>query len=259
MPVVPGMSSATPDLADLLRLITESAIGDLRVCMPGQIAAVYTDAASRGQYVDVRPSLRVVLPTDEDSETPEPFVEEELPVIPRVPVAFPQGGGFSITWPLAVGDFVTLVFADRSLDLWLATAAKSSQATSSTGDLGTHPLDGAIALPVGPAPQTNLLVTTSTTELVVGHEGGLGIRIGSTVIALGGSSLTDWIALASLVNDRLSKISANFTTLKTAVSAALTTIDASAAGSVTVATFNGSTAAVPSAYASVASTVIAAK
>jgi hypothetical protein len=253
------MSSATPDLADLLRLITESAIGDLRVCMPGQVSAIYADSANRGQYVDVRPSLRVVLPTDEDSETPEPFVEEELPVIPRVPVAFPQGGGFSISWPLAVGDFVTLVFADRNLDLWLATAAKASQATSSTGDLGTHPLDGAIALPLGPAPQANLLVTPSATELVIGHEGGLGIRIGSTIIALGGAGLTDWIALASLVNDRLTAISGNFTTLKNAVTAALTTIDASAAGTTTVATFTGSTSGVPSSYPSVASSVIKAK
>jgi len=252
------MSSATPDLADLLRLITESAIGDLRVCMPGQVSAIYSDAANRGQYVDVRPSLRVVLPTDEDSETPEPFVEEELPVIPRVPVAFPQGGGFSISWPLAVGDFVTLVFADRNLDLWLATAAKASQATSSTGDLGTHPLDGAIALPLGPAPQANLLVTPSASELVIGHENGLGIRIGSTIIALGGANLTDWIALASLVDSRLIQVRGDIQTLKNATAAALGTID-TALGSTLATTFASSTTGVPHTYASVASSVIKAK
>jgi hypothetical protein len=252
------MASATPDLGDLLRLIAESAIADLRVCMPGQIVALHTDSASRGQYVDVRPCLRVVLPTDDDSETPEPYVEEELPIIPRVPVAFPQGAGFAISWPLAVGDFVTLVIADRSVDHWLATAAKNSLASSSTGDLGTHPLDGAIALPLGPAPQANLLTTTSTTELVIGGENGLGIRIGSTVIKLGGSDATDWVALASLVDSRLTQVHGDIDTLKTAVHTALVAIDTALHTTLATA-FATATAAIPHTYLTVASAILHAK
>ena len=252
------MTSATPDLGDLLRLITESALGDLRVCMPGQIVATYNDSSSRNQYVDVRPSLRVVLQTDEDSETPEPYVEEDLPTIPRVPVAFPQGGGFSISWPLAVGDFVTLVFADRNIDHWLATAAKASAATTSTGDLGTHPLDGAIALPLGPAPNANLLVTPSATELVIGAENGLGLRIGSSVIKLGGADASDWVALANLVNDRLTKVHNDIAKLKTATATALATLDL-AAGTASATQFATDTATTPQTYLSVASSILHAK
>jgi hypothetical protein len=41
-----------------------------------------------------------------------------LPVLHDVPVVFPGGGGLHLTFPLAAGDEVLLVFACRPIDSW---------------------------------------------------------------------------------------------------------------------------------------------
>jgi hypothetical protein len=164
------VSGATPEWSELLQLALDARLFELHTATPGQVVAVHTDAKAKRQYVDVRPCLRRCL--EADASDALPFVEEDLPVLPRVPVGYPQGGGWFVSWPLAVGDFVTVVFAERSIDRWLATARKSRSQTISTGDVGTHTLDGAIALPCGPAPQNELLEGVSGTELVLGHVSG---------------------------------------------------------------------------------------
>lgn len=164
------MSGATPEWTELLQLAVEARLFEVHTSLPGQVVAVHSDAKSKRQFVDVRPSLRRCL--EAAPESAAPFVEEELPVLPRVPVGYPQGGGWFVAWPLKPGDFVTLVFAERSIDRWIATARKSRQAAISTGDVGTHSLDGAIALPVGPAPAAELLQGVEPDKLVLGHVSG---------------------------------------------------------------------------------------
>jgi hypothetical protein len=44
---------------------------------------------------------------------------ESLPVITDVPVVFPGAGDYSVTFPIAKGDTVLLIFAEGSLDQWL--------------------------------------------------------------------------------------------------------------------------------------------
>lgn len=46
------------------------------------------------------------------------------PPVPNMPVVFPCGGGFSITWPLGRGDIVRLDAADRSIDEWKLRGGK---------------------------------------------------------------------------------------------------------------------------------------
>lgn len=164
------MTAATPEWLELLQLAVETRLFEVHTSMPGQVVAVHSDASSKRQYCDVRPCLRRCLEADEASAVP--FVEEELPVIPRVPIGYPQGGGWFVSYPLQPGDFVTLVFSERSIDRWIATAKKARQQSISTGDVGTHTLDGAIALPVGPAPAGELLEGVSGADMVLGHVSG---------------------------------------------------------------------------------------
>lgn len=164
------MSAATPEWAELLQQAVSAGMFEVHTSMPGQVVAVHADAKSKRQFVDVRPCLRRALEGDEDSL--EAFVEEELPILPRVPVGFPQGGGFFASFPLQPGDFVYVIFAERSLDRFIATARKRRAAAISTGDVGTHTLDGAFALPNGPAPAAELLEGVSGTDLVIGHVSG---------------------------------------------------------------------------------------
>ena len=41
-----------------------------------------------------------------------------MPLLVDVPVHFPSGGGFSLTFPIAPGDEALIVFADRCIDAW---------------------------------------------------------------------------------------------------------------------------------------------
>ena len=165
----------TPELAEVVLAAVEAQLGTRHTAMPGQVTAVHASSGTKRQFVDVRPCIRNIIETDlgELGTDPSvPFREETLPLLPRVPVAFPQGGGFFVSLPLQVGDFVLIVFAERSIDRWLTTARKSRQATISPGDIGQHTLDGAIALPLGPAPLGELLEGVSGTDLVLGHVSG---------------------------------------------------------------------------------------
>lgn len=169
------MPGITPELAEVIGAAIEAQLGGLHTAMPGQVLAVHATAGFKRQYVDVRPCLRNAIETElgELGTDPSvPYREEDLPPITRVPVAFPQGGGFFVSLPLQVGDFVLLVFSERNIDRWLTSARKSRQGTVSTGDLGQHTLDGAIALPLGPAPLGELLEGVSGTDLVLGHVSG---------------------------------------------------------------------------------------
>lgn len=196
------MSAATPEWAELLQDAVAAGLFELHTGMPGQVVAVHSDAKSKRQFVDVRPCLRRALEGDEDSV--EPFVEENLPVLPRVPVGYPQGGGFFVSFPLEPGDFVYVVFAERSIDRFIATATKARQAAVSTGDVGTHSLDGAIALPMGPAPLAELLEGVSATDLVIGLSGGTTIHVKPNgEIHLGSNAAADYVALAALVKSEL--------------------------------------------------------
>jgi hypothetical protein len=67
-----------------------------------------------------------------------------FPALHDVPVMFPQGGGFRMTWPLVNGDRCWLSFACRPLDAW--KAGDEAQ----PGGLRSHALSDAVAVPMGP-------------------------------------------------------------------------------------------------------------
>lgn len=59
----------------------------------------------------------------------------KLPVIPDVPVQWPGGGGFSLTFPLAAGDEGWLVFSERCIDAWWQLGGTQVQAEHRMHDL----------------------------------------------------------------------------------------------------------------------------
>ena len=176
----------------------QNALSDLHTCFPAEVMRVHEGEHKR-QFVDVLPSLMRTVP-DEDGE----LIQEALPVLPMVPVGYMQGGGFFISVPLAVGDIVTVVIAERSLDQWIEVAKKSSQRAIDPGDVSTHSLEGAIALPCGPAPRSALLANVSATDLVIGHDSGARLHLSpSGVIHAGDEAGAEFVALAGKVATEL--------------------------------------------------------
>jgi hypothetical protein len=65
-----------------------------------------------------------------------------LPVIPDVPVHFPGGGSFALTFPLTAGDEGLIVFASRCIDAWWQNGGVQPQA-----ELRMHDLSDAFFIP----------------------------------------------------------------------------------------------------------------
>ena len=96
------------NMAQAIRFAIRQSLKDLYTCMPGIVESY--DAETRRAVV--KGALRVVTTKKEE-------IEREA--IHNVPVMFPSGGGFSITFPLEQGDPVLLLYSQRGLTNWKKT------------------------------------------------------------------------------------------------------------------------------------------
>lgn len=103
--------SRSPELTEILDRVQSAAASRVYVATPAKVERF--DAAKR--QIDAQPLIKDGY-VDEDGVRQT----EIRPVIPNVPVVYPTGGGFTVTWPLSIGDGVLLVFSRDSLDKWLA-------------------------------------------------------------------------------------------------------------------------------------------
>lgn len=217
-----------PTQLDVQSTFVRGALADLHTCMPAEVVAVREGKDARC-FVDVLPQLQRAVVNEEGE-----LVDEPYPVIPMVPVGYMQGGGFFVSVPIAVGDIVTLVFAERSLDSWIETAARGQRAAVVPGDLSMHSLEGAIAIPCGPAPRAALLAGVDASDFVIGRtDGTVLLRLtaaGQAWFAEG----ADFVALASKVMAGLNKIQSTFDAHTHSASTTATVGAGPAVGTVTV-------------------------
>src|SRR5689334_16852899 len=95
------------EISDALNAFIDEAFTGLHVSAVGRVESY--DATK--QRASVQPMVkRGYLQEDGTRAT------ELLPIINDVPVMFLGSGPYSITWPVAKGDIVLLVFTDHSLD-----------------------------------------------------------------------------------------------------------------------------------------------
>lgn len=88
-----------------MRGVAEGLLKETHTCLPGIVAGF--DAET--QTAQVRPAIKRV------------FAEVgpvDLPACVDVPVCFPAGGDFVLTFPVAAGDECLLVFSERAIDFW---------------------------------------------------------------------------------------------------------------------------------------------
>lgn len=124
----------TPSVVEAMRELLGQVPGNIAGPLPGRVESF--DASTR--KAEVKPLIRVGY-TDEGGARQT----DSLPVIPGVPVVFPQSGSGGITFALEPGDIVLLVVAAASLDSWLA----GDGAEVDPGDDRRFDLSDAVALP----------------------------------------------------------------------------------------------------------------
>ncbi|MCH9837472.1 hypothetical protein K0U83_17545 [bacterium] len=188
------MERITP--AETYRRILDARLTDLHTALPGRVRSY--DAAT--QTADVEPMIKRGVPTGGEEDE---VALEALPVLPSVPVLFPSGGQCFVTFPLAVGDPVLLVFSERDTSHYRATGA-----VADPGVPTMHGLSGAVAIPCAFGPRSAAMSGVSSTDLVVGRANGLAnITVKAGTAEVGGAS--DSAALASRVAALETAISAH--------------------------------------------------
>jgi hypothetical protein len=85
----------------------------------------------------------------------------EYPVLLSVPVCFPSGGGYTLTFPIAAGDECLVLFNDRDIDTWVLQGAGQPPATPRLHDLS----DGLAIVGVRSNPRVLSNVSTTSTQL----------------------------------------------------------------------------------------------
>jgi len=134
----------------------------------------------------------------------------EFPVLLNVPVQFPAGGGFTLTFPVDAGDECIVLFNDREIDNWLLNG-DVQPATSSR----THDLSDAIAIVgIRSNPRALAGVSTSTAQLR-SDDGGTYIEVagGGLVNVVAPTKITFTTPLLEVTGD----VTANGISLETHV------------------------------------------
>lgn len=119
---------------------------ELHTCLPGIIVSY----EATKQTASVQPAIQRI------------FTEQgavNLPLCVDVPVAFPGGGGFFLTFPVAAGDECLLLFSERAIDLWHALGN-----TQPPAEYRLHDLSDGLAI-VGLNSQPNVLASFNATDV----------------------------------------------------------------------------------------------
>ena len=121
---------STSTLLDALQDAIRASLTELNTCIPAVVLSY--DASS--QKATVQPTVKRWY---RDNTSPS------RPPITGVPVVFPAAGGGIISFPIAAGDTVMLMFSQTSLDKWLV----SSGGEVNPEDRRLHDYSDAIAIP----------------------------------------------------------------------------------------------------------------
>jgi hypothetical protein len=182
------MASGEPTLAEVIRLAIDSQLGDVFTAAIG-VVDKYTATPLTGgpPVVDVKPVIRRPI-----EDAAGHIQHEALPVIQNVPVVFPASAGYSMTWPLAKGDHVLLVFLTYSHQDWRQTGTLSDP-----GDLRTHELGNAMAI-AGVMPNSKTLPAAANAAVVEVTTPVTHLQVGAGVV--------QFVSLSNLVNAVLDSI-----------------------------------------------------
>lgn len=140
----------------------------LRTALDGRQALIWTSLPAIIQSVnwdemtlEIQPTVQGVV-TNSDGSTDV----VNMPLLVDVPIVFPSGGGFSLTFPLEEGDEVLAIIASRCIDAWWQTGGVQPQA-----EMRMHDLSDGFAIP-GPNSLPNVVPNINTTSVQLRNDAG---------------------------------------------------------------------------------------
>lgn len=165
------------DLEEGLRVAIEAALAQTWTAIPAIIEGVNLAA----QTLTAQPAIQGII-TDTDGA--KQFVT--LPLLVDVPIVWPRGGGFALTFPLSKGDEVLVVFASRCIDAWWQSGGIGAQA-----EIRMHDLSDGFAV-LAPSSQPRVLGSISATSVQLRDDAG------TTYVEVAPSGVVRIIGAASL-------------------------------------------------------------
>lgn len=114
------------DRIEEARAALEGKQAEIWTALPGIIQSY--DPAS--MTVSVQPAISGKITGEDGASSPV-----NLPILPDVPVVFPTGGGFTLTFPIKDGDECLVVFSSRCIDGWWAGGGVQEPMESRMHDL----------------------------------------------------------------------------------------------------------------------------
>jgi len=151
--------------AALLRLIDqaiEESNSALRVCMPGRIEKYDPDT----MLANIQPLIKIKFYGRSTSEL--------LPIINNVPICHARTGSALIRLPVALGDLVTLIFADRSIEHYVADNGEAYE----PADTRKHHITDAFAF-LGGYPQGMKQIANNKDALEIVVKSGTKLTMGN--------------------------------------------------------------------------------
>lgn len=194
----PREADRTPTLNETIRTVMDQILADVHTVLPAEVVSYNRSK----QTATVQPSLQRGY--DEGGSV----VVVNLPQIVNVPVAHPRAGGCWIHLPIDKGDAVMLIISERSLDNWKAQGGISDPA-----DRRKFNLTDAVAIPGGYSPALpftpvngeDLEIRNDDNSMLISKAGPVSITAQGE-LRLGADSLSEFAAIASRVEARLSAI-----------------------------------------------------
>ena len=91
-----------------------------RLAFEGQQAGMWTAIPAIVTAVDLSAQTVSAQPAVQGENLSKDGVKTlvNLPVLVDVPICWPRGGGYALTFPIAIGDEVLIVFSSRCIDGW---------------------------------------------------------------------------------------------------------------------------------------------
>jgi len=158
------------DPEEALRLAMEGHQAQMWTALPGIVASVNLEA----QTLSVQPSIQGETLAADGSTS---YVN--LPLLVDVPICWPRGGGFALTFPIAIGDEVLVVFSSRCIDSWWQSGGVQKGA-----EFRMHDLSDGFAI-LAPTSQPKKLASVSADSVQLRDESGDNfVDISSGVISL---------------------------------------------------------------------------
>jgi len=130
---------------------------NLWTALPGYI----TEVDLSKMTCSVQPTLKEIL-VDENGETKL----VKLPILLDVPIVFPSGGGFTITFPIEENDEVLVVFSSRCIDAWYQQGG-----VQPAMEARMHDLSDGFAIP-GPKSIPNVIGSINSSKLQIRNDAG---------------------------------------------------------------------------------------